>query len=128
MPDLSVQLVFDLSGLLDVEPFLLDTGLRFVDLRLPAGVELLGLQFVVWEARLLPEAPNDEPATYSVAFDHDWANGLYFMLLDARNTGLAGDDALQGLARFADQIDASLTVCAAAERESVNVIKSKNLA
>ena len=108
VPDLSVHLVFDLSGLLDVEPFLIYTGMGYIDLDLPAGVELLGMQFAVWEALRLRQETVSETDTYDVTIDSDWAHLIYFTLLDARNDGLQDDQSLALLGVFRQWIDASL--------------------
>jgi hypothetical protein len=44
VPDLSVHLIFDMSGLIEVEPFLITTGIQPFTLTLPPGVSLIGLQ------------------------------------------------------------------------------------
>jgi hypothetical protein len=93
VPDLSVHLVFDVSGLVDVEPFLLQTGLAHVDLVLPAGVELIGVQLPVWDGLPLRDAALDEPV-FAVRFDAQWVDWIYYMLLEARNAGRDAFDAL----------------------------------
>jgi AraC-like DNA-binding protein len=108
VPDLSVHLVFDLSGLLDVEPFLIYTGMGYIDLDLPAGVELLGMQFAVWEALRLRQETVIEAFTYDVTIDSDWAHLIYFTLLDARNEGVPGDQSLELIGDFRRWIEASL--------------------
>jgi AraC-like DNA-binding protein len=108
VPDLSVHLVYDLAGLIDVEPFLLYAGNRFIDLVLPAGTQLLGLQFPVWEALTLSEAETGEAALYSVQFDAEWAYLIYFTLLELRNTGGTPADELHQIGHFLPWIDASL--------------------
>lgn len=108
IPDLSVHLLFDLSGLLDVEPFLIASGDRFVDLALPAGAQLIGLQFAAWEALWLREGPGVDQATFGVSFDGDWAHMLYFALLEARNQGAAPGAIVQRAQRFSRWIDRSL--------------------
>jgi AraC-like DNA-binding protein len=108
IPDLSVHLVFDLSGLIDVEPFLIYTGMTYVDLDLPAGVELLGMQFAVWEALRLRQESVNESAIYDVTIDIDWAHLIYFSILDARNEDVEGEQLLEPLGDFRRWIDASL--------------------
>lgn len=108
VPDLSVHLVFDVTGLIDVEPFLIHTGNTYQDLVLPAGVQLIGLQFAVWEALGLSEVSNDPLPTYSIRFDSNWAHYFYFVLLEARNNGLSIDKALHSLHAFQSRIDGSL--------------------
>jgi AraC-like DNA-binding protein len=108
VPDLSVHLIYDLSGLLEVEPFIIYPGSTFLDLVLPAGVQLLGLQFPVWESLALREETNDDAPLYSVSFDAEWAYLIYFTLLDLRNNGEAGSNELHQINQFIPWIDESL--------------------
>ena len=108
IPDLSLHLIFDLAGILTIEPILLDTSASFVDFVLPVGSELIGLQFALWEARWLREGAARLPASWSISFDIDWANLIYYQLLDARNAGLDREETLQQVAQFRDGIDESL--------------------
>jgi AraC-like DNA-binding protein len=108
VPDLCVHLVFDLAGTIDVEPFLLHPALHYLDLPLPAGSILVGIQYAVWAGLPLLETQIDAPGTYSVRFDLDWANLIYFALLDQRNALRTLNDALQHLARFDAWVDSSL--------------------
>jgi hypothetical protein len=108
VPDLSVHLLFDLSGLIDVEPFLVASGDRYVDLALPAGAQLVGLQFAAWEALWLREGPGVDHATFGVSFDGDWAHVLYFALLEVRNQGVPAAEVVQHVQQFGRWIDRSL--------------------
>jgi hypothetical protein len=108
IPDLSIHLVFDLSGLLDIEPFIISTGTTLLDLPLPAGTRLLGMQFAVWEALPLSEGLHPDAPTYAVRFDLDWAHYLYFTLLDTYRANLPLTETPQILSRFLHSIDRSL--------------------
>jgi AraC-like DNA-binding protein len=85
--DASVHLCFDLSGLVEFEPFLLAAGAGPLNLSLPPGAMLLGVQVPIWEAFHWgdPDAPRSP--RWHVAFDEHWAMRLYVALLEARNAG-----------------------------------------
>jgi AraC-like DNA-binding protein len=93
VPDLCTHIVFDLSGLIDVEPFVVQTGLAPVDLELPPGAWLLGLQLPVWDGIMLRDehearddgADSEARPAYAVRFDVQWVHWLYFLLLEASN-------------------------------------------
>jgi AraC-like DNA-binding protein len=108
VPDLSVHLVFDLTGQVDLEPFLLATGMTYVDLALPPGTQLIGLHFGVWDAFQLRETQGDAAMIYTVKLDADWVFYLYFNLLDVRNQASSNRSLLTVLHPFQDWIDASL--------------------
>jgi hypothetical protein len=108
VPDLSVHLCFDLSGLIDVEPFLLHPALERVTLALPAGAHLVGVQFAVWHALPLIEAAGDAPGVYSVSFDAEWAPGIYVALLNQRARLARLDDVSMVLKRYGGWISGAL--------------------
>lgn len=108
VPDLSVHLVFDLSGQVDLEPFLLATGMSYVDLPLPPGTQLIGLHFGVWDAFQLREARDDTTMIYTVKLDADWVFYLYFNLLDVRNQTTPNKPLLAVLQPFRAWIDGAL--------------------
>lgn len=108
VPDLSVHLVFDLTGQVDLEPFLLTMGMTYVDLPLPPGTQLIGLHFGVWDAFQLRETIDDDAMTYTVKLDADWVFYLYFNLLDVRNQTTPHKPLLAVLQPFQAWIDASL--------------------
>lgn len=106
--DIAVQLMFDLSGLIDTEPFIVYPGTNYIELELPKGVQLVGLQFAVWNAIGLRDGVNRHTPTYGVSFDADWAYLLYYHLLDLRNSGAANEAMLHFLRHLSSQIDATL--------------------
>jgi AraC-like DNA-binding protein len=108
VPDLSVHLVFDLTGQVDLEPFLLATGMTYVDLALPPGTQLIGLHFGVWDAFQLRETQGDATMIYTVKLDADWVFYLYFNLLDVRNQASSNRSLLTVLQPFQDWIETSL--------------------
>jgi hypothetical protein len=88
-----VHVVFDISGVIDVEPFLIQTGFAYADLALPAGAELIAVQIPVWDGLALRGATLAAPI-YAVRFDAQWVDWLYYLLLEARNNGADPFDAL----------------------------------
>ena len=85
VPDLQLHVIFDLSGVLEVEPFLINPGIKPVRIDLPSEAILVGLTFPLWEARPLAAAEAKYPRT--VHLDADWIFYLYFELLEYRNNG-----------------------------------------
>ncbi len=83
----SVHLCFDLSGLVDFEPFLLAASAGPIDLALPPGALVLGMQMPIWEAFHWREPEAVRSSRWSVSFHEKWAMRLYVALLEARNTG-----------------------------------------
>lgn len=108
LPDLSIHLLFDLSGLIDVEPFLVASNDRYVDLAVPAGAQLVGLQFAVWDALWFREGPGLDRTTFAVSFDIHWAYTLYFTLLDVHNQGSAVAEVGQHVPPFSPWINRAL--------------------
>lgn len=108
VPDLSVHLVFDLTGQVDLEPFLLVPGMGYVDLPLPPGTQLIGLHFGIWDAFQLRETLDDATMIYTVKLDADWVFYLYFNLLDVRNQTAPNKPLLAVLQPFQAWIDAPL--------------------
>ena len=99
IPDLSLHLVFDLSGRYEVEPFLWYTGAAWCEMDVPSGSELVGLQLPVWDARSIEQqtAHNDTPDTAyvkTVRVTSDWVFQLYAALLDARDQAARHDGEL----------------------------------
>lgn len=103
-----MHVCFDLSGLLDVEPFLLHPALERVTLDLPAGAHLVGVQFAVWHALPLIEAAGDMPGVYSVSFDAEWAQSIYVALLNRRARLSTLDDVQGVLGRYGGWISGAL--------------------
>lgn len=108
VPDFNLQLVFDLSGTTDVEPFLIYAGKSYTDFVIPHGARWIGMQFKIWDGSALVEKPDSTHTTYYAKFDADWVNFIYFWLLDARNRGLAIHDAVRSLRKFKTFIDDSI--------------------
>ncbi len=108
VPDLSVHLLFDLTGQMALEPFLLAMGMSYSDLALPPGTQLIGLHFGVWDAFQLREVTDDATMIYTVKLDADWVFYLYFNLLDVCNQASSNQWLLTVLHPFQEWIDASL--------------------
>ena len=84
VPDLQLHLVFELSGVLEVSPFLINPGIKPIRIDLPPGASLVGLAFPLWEA--LPLAAGETKCPRTVRLDADWIFYLYFELLEFRNS------------------------------------------
>jgi AraC-like DNA-binding protein len=108
VPDFNLHLVFDLSGITDVEPFLVYAGKSYTDFEIFPNTHWIGLQFKIWDGSALIERQDPSRATYYAQFDADWVNLIYFWLLEARNRGLTIHDSLRSLRKFKAFIDASL--------------------
>lgn len=107
-PDFNLQLVFDLSGTTDVEPFLVYASKSYTDFSIPPGTRWIGMQFKIWDGSTLIQKQDSVHSTYYAQFDTDWVNLIYFWLLEARNRGLAIHDSVRSLRKFKAFIDASL--------------------
>lgn len=94
VPDLHLHVIFDLSGTLEVEPFLINPGIKPVKIDLPPEVILVGLTFPLWEARPLAPTLAAAEAEYphTVHLDADWIFYLYFELLEYRNSKAEGSN------------------------------------
>ncbi len=108
VPDFNLQLVFDLSGATDVEPFLIYAGKSYTDFEIPPSTRWIGMQFNIWDGSSLIQRQDTVRSTYYAQFDADWVNLIYFWLLEARNRGLAIHDSVRSLRKFKAFIDASL--------------------
>lgn len=108
VPDFNLQLVFDLSGTTDLEPFLIYAGKSYTDFEIPPGTCWIGMQFNIWDGSSLIQKQDTVRSTYYAQFDADWVNLIYFWLLESRNRGLAIHDTVRSLKKFKAFIDASL--------------------
>ena len=94
VPDLNIHLVFDLSGSLDLEPFLLDPGFRGHRMNTNCDTVLFGLEIPAWGAQELKhqdprigQDPKNQVQSQSwVEISHEWVFFLYFELLDYYNS------------------------------------------
>jgi hypothetical protein len=85
VPSLNLHLIFDLTGITDVEPFMVHTGQQFLDFNILPQTNWVGLQFKLWKGSSLVAGENTKESTYYANFDADWVNLLYFWLLDTKN-------------------------------------------
>lgn len=108
IPDLTLHLVFDLSGTTDIEPFIFYASKTFLDFEIKPATQWLGLQFNIWQGAKLIEKTEKITTTYYAQFDADWVNFIYFWLLDAKNKNIRLHDSLKALNKFRKIIDASL--------------------
>ena len=104
IPDLSLHLVFDLSGRYEVEPFLWYTGAAWCEMEVPSGSELVGLQLPVWDARSMQQQTayddtDDTAYVKTVRVTSEWVFQLYAALLDARDNAAqhGGELAIDGV-------------------------------
>lgn len=112
MPDLCIHLVFDLSGTLDDEPFILNPNPELLALDMPPSCHLVGLAWPIWigsDVLVVQEQMPTVGLFRSVHIDTDWAFYLYFELLEQRNrTNGQSLDILSVLAPFASFLTNSL--------------------
>ena len=111
MPDLCVHLAFDLAGLIEVEPFLLNPNPDRLTIDVPPDSHLVGLSFLLWDAADIRQgsgAAAEGILLRSVSVDADWAFFLYFELLELRNRLSAEFNLDSVLTPFARYIAASL--------------------
>jgi hypothetical protein len=108
IPDLTLHLVFDLSGTMAVEPFIIYASKTFLDFEIKPATQWLGLQFNIWQGSRLIEKQEKITSTYYAQFDADWVNFIYFWLLDAKNNKMKLQDSLKALNTFKKFIDDSL--------------------